>query len=99
MVVSGHTGSSAILLEVEGVLHSGEMQPAPPPVPASSAASGKSPGMLETFWSFTFGSYLVIFGLSPFGHITFLVFHLPFSADCTLVLEVGVGYVVLVQIM
>ncbi|KAJ6667818.1 hypothetical protein lerEdw1_016139 [Lerista edwardsae] len=42
-VVSGHTGSSSILLEVGGVLpvlHGGEMQPAATTVPASPAASG-----------------------------------------------------------
>ncbi|XP_066470498.1 bromodomain-containing protein 8 isoform X5 [Tiliqua scincoides] len=42
-VISGHTGSSSILLEVGGVLpvlHGGEMQPAATTVPASPAASG-----------------------------------------------------------
>ncbi|XP_066470495.1 bromodomain-containing protein 8 isoform X2 [Tiliqua scincoides] len=45
-VISGHTGSSSILLEVGGVLpvlHGGEMQPAATTVPASPAASVSQP--------------------------------------------------------
>lgn len=43
-VVSGHTSSSGLLLEVGGVLpglHGGEMQSASTTVPASPAASGR----------------------------------------------------------